>query len=162
GRQAADAEVEMLALHGHLDSAVLGSPFLGDVDLTHDLDTRDHRRQQPARRAVTLHQHAVDAVADPDTIGERLNVNIAGAKVDGFLDDQIDEFDDGGVAFVLGSGRRGQGGLAEIDGRVGELLQHRVDRFRFRLAIMPVDRLDDLFAGGQDRLNVLVEYEGKL
>src|SRR5207244_3579524 len=51
-RQAADAEVEMLALDGHLDSAVLGSPFLGDVDLTHDLDTRDHRRQQTARRAV--------------------------------------------------------------------------------------------------------------
>ena len=50
-------------------------------------------------------------------------------------------------------------GLGEVDLRVGELGEHRVDRLRLGLAVVPVDRLDDLLAVGQDRLNVLVQDE---
>ena len=42
---------------------------------------RDEQRgQQPARRAVALDQHAVDPVADPDAVGERLDVDVAGPQ----------------------------------------------------------------------------------
>ena len=53
------------------------------------------RGEQPARRAVALDENAVDAVADADAVGERLDVDVAGAQADGFLDDQVDELDDG-------------------------------------------------------------------
>ena len=53
------------------------------------LRRRDDRGQQAARRAVALDQHAVDPVADPDAVGERLDVDVAGPQADGFLDDQV-------------------------------------------------------------------------
>ena len=53
------------------------------------------------------------------------------------------------LAVAAGGGRFGFG---EVDGRVGELGEHRVDRLGFGLAVVPVDRLDDLLAGGEDRL----------
>ena len=81
-RQDADAQVEVLAVDRHLDPAVLGPALFGDVDLAHDLDAGGQRRQQPARRAVALDQHAVDPIADPDAVGERLDVDIAGPQVD--------------------------------------------------------------------------------
>ena len=61
---------------------------------------REHRGQQPARRAVALDQHAVDAVADADAVGERLDVDVAGPEADRFLNDQVDELDDRGVALL--------------------------------------------------------------
>ena len=64
----------------------------------HDLDTRQDRGQQPARRAVALDQHAVDPVADADAVGERLDVDVAGPQADRFLNDQVDELDDRGIA----------------------------------------------------------------
>ena len=33
--------------------------------------------EEPAGGAVALHQHAVDPVADPDPVGERLDVDVA-------------------------------------------------------------------------------------
>ena len=43
GRQDADAQVEVLAADAGLDPAVLGTPFLGDVDPAHDLEAGDQR-----------------------------------------------------------------------------------------------------------------------
>ena len=40
GRQDADAQVVVLAVEVHLDAPVLRPALLGDVDATHDLDTR--------------------------------------------------------------------------------------------------------------------------
>ena len=89
-----------LPCDGHLDAAVLRPALLGDVDAAHDLDTREHRGQQPARRTVALDQHAVDPVADADAVGERLDVDVAGPQADRFLDDQVDQLDDRGVALL--------------------------------------------------------------
>ena len=50
---------------------------LGDVHLGEDLDAGEQRAQQPPRRAVALDQHAVDAVANPDPVFERLDVDVA-------------------------------------------------------------------------------------
>ena len=41
--------------------------------------------------------------------------------------------------------------LGEVDGGVGELGEHGVDRFGFGLAVVAVDGLDDLLAQGEDR-----------
>ena len=65
-----------LPCDGHLDAAVLRAALLGDVDLTHDLEAGEQRREQPARGGVALDQHAVDPVADPDAVGERLDVDV--------------------------------------------------------------------------------------
>ena len=51
-------------------------------------------------------QHAVDPVADPDAVGERLDVDVGRPHRDGFLDDQVDQPDDRGVALLQGVGRR--------------------------------------------------------
>ena len=43
GRHRVDAQVEVLAVDGDLDSAVLRDALLGDLHLRHDLDSRDDR-----------------------------------------------------------------------------------------------------------------------
>ena len=86
-----------------------------------------------------------------------------GPQVDRLLDDQ--------VAPAGRPGRRDSSppaiaatrlGLGEVDGRVGELVEHRVDRLGFGLAVVPVDRLVDLLLDGEDRLDVLVQDELEL
>ena len=53
-------------------------------------------------------------------------------------------------------------GFGEVDGGVGELGEHGVDRLRFGLAIVPVDGFDDLLARREDRVDVLVQNELQL
>src|SRR5439155_12590073 len=119
GRQDADAQIEVLARDGHLDTAVLGASLFRDVDRPHDLDTRHHRGQEAPRRRVALDQDTVDAVAHPDAVGERLDVDVAGPQADGLGDDQVDQLDHRGVG-VLGGGQvLGLLRLREVDLRVG-------------------------------------------
>src|SRR5262249_4338416 len=152
------AQVVVLVLDRHLDPAVLGATLLGNVDRRHDLDAREDRGQEAAGRAVAFDQDAVNSVPDPDAVSEWLDVDVAGPQADGSLDDQVNEFDDrGGASFealARGGIRRG-----EVDGGVGELLQHRVHGFRFRLAVVPVDGLDDLLAAGEHGLYIFVQDE---
>ena len=153
-----------MPLQVHLDAAVLRPALLGDVDDAHDLDTREHRRQQTARRAVALDQHAVDPVADADAVGERLDVDVAGPQADRLLNDEVDQLDDRGVAVV----RRRPAAVAVDSVSVKSMAvsvnsgQHRVHRLGFRLAVVPVDGLDDLLARRQDRLDVFVQDELQL
>src|SRR5262249_22576483 len=91
GRQDAHAHVVVLVVEAELDAAVLGAALLGDVDAPHDLDTRDHRGQEAARRTVALDQHAVDPVAHADPVGEGLDVDVTGPQADRFLNDEVDQ-----------------------------------------------------------------------
>ena len=52
--------------------------------------------------------------------------------------------------------------FGEVDGRVGELLQHRVGAFADRLAVVAVDGLEDRLAGGQGDVDLPVENEPQL
>ena len=54
--------------------------------------------------------------------------------------------------------------LGEVDRRVGELLEHRVDRLGLRrgAAVILVDRLDDRFLRGQRDLDLAVQHEPEL
>ena len=132
GREHADAQVEFLAADGDLDPAVLGAALLGDVDLRHDLDAGEHGAQQPAGRAVALDQHAVDPVADADPVLERLDVDVGGPQLHRLLIIRCTSLTTGALVSSTSSPPPSSlafFGLGEVDGRVGELLQHRVDRF---------------------------------
>ena len=90
-----DAEVDGLARHAQLEAAVLRHALFGDVELRHDLDARDDRavkalRNRPHRRL----QHAVDAVLHVHRVVLRLDVNVAGAPLDGREDRRVDQPDD--------------------------------------------------------------------
>src|SRR5207302_1849753 len=82
-----------------------------------------------------------------------------GAQANRLLDDQVDELDDGGIALLEGGAAGESFRLGEVDGGVGELRQHRVDRLRLALAVVAVDRLDDLLARGEDGLYIFVQNE---
>ena len=86
GGQGADAEVHVDLVDDHLDAAVLGEAFFGDVDAGHDFEAADERAFHAQGDAVALDAFAVDAVADADAVLHRLDVNIAGAIADGFAD----------------------------------------------------------------------------
>ena len=76
-RQRRDAEVDDPVAHLELEPAVLRHPPLGDVELRQDLDARGERRLHLERRLHHFQQRAVDAVANPDLVLERLDVNVA-------------------------------------------------------------------------------------
>ena len=91
GGHGGDANVHPAAAQGHPDAPVLGQPALGDVHLRHDLDPRrDGRLQAPGRRLL-LEEDAVDAVPDAQGVLEGLDVDVGGPRVDGVLDEEIDE-----------------------------------------------------------------------
>ena len=67
----------------------------------------------------------------------------------GFLNDQVDELDDRRIALVGPGHAARRFRFREIDLRVGELAEHRVDRLGFALAVVPVDGRDDVLAVGE-------------
>ncbi len=75
-REHAHAQVEVLAVHGHFDAAVLRAAFLADVDAAHDLEARQQRGEQPPGRRIELHQHSIDPIADPHAVREWLNMDV--------------------------------------------------------------------------------------
>ena len=83
-RQHGDAEVHVLAgAELELDAAVLRQAPLGDVERRHDLDARGDGVLELERRLHDLFEHAVDAVADAEHLLEGLEVDVAGAPLDG-------------------------------------------------------------------------------
>ena len=89
------AEVDRLARQAQLEAAVLRHALLGDVELRHDLDARDDRAvealvDRPHRRL----QHAVDPVLHVHRVVLRLDVDVAGAALDGGVDRRVDQADD--------------------------------------------------------------------
>ncbi len=79
-----------------VDAAVLRQALLGDVELGHDLEARDHGALQrlDVLRHRHLVQHAVDAVADAQVVLHGLDVDVRRALVERFADDLVHELDD--------------------------------------------------------------------
>ena len=74
-----NADVDLAAGDAELDAAVLRQPLLGDVEPGHDLEPADDRGLEAVdlgRHRLRV-QHAVDAVADLDARGLRLDVDVA-------------------------------------------------------------------------------------
>ena len=109
------------------DPAVLRHPLLGDVELAHDLQPRDHRADHPLRHVRRLLQHAVDAEADPQLALFGLEVDVGGPLPHRLGEDAVDELDH---RRVLGAGL------------------HVADRGRASRPRPPAVLLDDRLGGG--------------
>ena len=112
GRQGGNTQVDLLAGGGDLNAAVLRDAFLGDGDVGHDLQARDHGELQALGRAVHLDQNTVDAVTDAEPFFERLKMDVRRPTGNRLKDDLVNELDDGRVVFIggLGAVGRGRGG----------------------------------------------------
>ncbi len=101
GRDGRDAHVDRAAGDAQADAAVLGQALLGDVELGHDLDARDHQRRDAALGLQHLAQHAVDAEAHHQAVLERLDVDVGGVLADRLGQQRIDQADDRRVIVAL-------------------------------------------------------------
>ncbi len=81
--------VDRAILQPQTDAAILRQPTLGDVEIGHDLEPADDRRREMRRRRRRGLQHAVDAIADAQPIGERLEMHVGGARLERFENEQI-------------------------------------------------------------------------
>src|SRR5690606_36746971 len=99
GRQGVHPEVDRLIVNRNVDRAVLRQARLGDVQIRHDLDTRDQRRFHAVGRTGDFVQATVDAQAHAHERFIRLDVNIGGFAVQTLHQDLVHQLDDGaGVA----------------------------------------------------------------
>ena len=124
-----------------LDAAVLRQAALGDIQLGHQLEARDDGGLQFARRRFLVEEHAIHAEADAEFLLERLDVNVAGALLDGLGDHGVHQADDGRLArhvaqvFEVGAGLL----VVALAGKV------RCSR----LAVVAVDGVEDFLLGGE-------------
>ena len=162
GGEHADAQVVMLLAEADLDAAVLAAALFGDVHAGHDLDAGKQRHEELAGRVVAFGQHAVDTVANTDALGERFDVNVAGAIVDRLLDDEVDQADNGGVALVgIGQSRAAGAGSRVLV--IGEaFLEQLGNGVVIVAAVVLVDEFLNLLLVGDSGDDLAVEDELKL
>ena len=98
-----DADVDGLVIQLEVDAAILRHAALGDVEIGHDLDARNHAGLQhlDLSRHGHLVEHAVDAVADAQIVFQRLDVDVSRALLERRAHDLVDETDDGRLGVVL-------------------------------------------------------------
>jgi hypothetical protein len=152
-RQGGDACLDHHAVDGELRAAVLRTPALGDVEAGHDLDAADGGGRRVARDGHDVAQQAVDAVADAQLVGLRLDVDVGGAGADGVGEHHVDEPDDrrrldalrrdlldlalAGVDAL--EHRRHVGGVLRQRPRAGQVVAHlAVDATRTLSSLAPV------------------------
>ena len=105
GGEHGDAEIDRIPVDVHLDAAVLGQAALGDVELRQHLDARDDGHRQLLGRRREFIQHAIDAVAHPELVLERLHVDVAGLVPDRIHQVPVDQTHD---RVVVGRGFGGR------------------------------------------------------
>jgi len=103
-----------------VNATVLGDAALGDVHLRHDLEAGDQGCVDMLGQLEDVMQDAVDAEADPDLVHERLDVDVTGAFLDGALENDFGDADDGSLVGYLGDGVHGHAALALLIVVVGE------------------------------------------
>ena len=94
GRDGGHAQIDVeRAEAAELDLAVLGLAPLGDVELRHDLQARDHRLAELGRQVEVGDQRAVLAEAHAHVLaaGVRLDVDVGGLLLDGVDDHLVDQ-----------------------------------------------------------------------
>ena len=101
GRDGRDAHVHRAAGDPQADAAVLRQALLGDVELRHDLDARDHQRRHGALGLQHFAQHAIDAEAHDQAVLERLDVDVRGVFLDRLREHGVDQADDRRVVVAV-------------------------------------------------------------
>src|SRR6266540_3097024 len=132
GRQAGDAQVHLAAAHQHAGPAVLRHARLRHVDVGQDFEPRGHGALHRLGDEQFGVKQAIDARADAHHVFLRLEMDVAGAAVDGPGDDLAYQPDDGHV-FIRHAGLLG--GVFEIHRRLfGFLIEDFFDRLVNRIA----------------------------
>ncbi len=151
GGQAGYPEVDGAAIEGEGQAAVLGGAGFGDVEAGDDLEA--HRDGGPVFPVQAAHglQHAVDAVADAQERGFRLEVHVRRAALDRLGQQGIDQAHHG--LGVLGAHLQAAPvHLAGLD-----LLENAVHGQVEAVELVQV--LEDLGLGGQHRLDVVAAFQ---
>ena len=94
GGEGRHPQIDALGTDVQRDAAVLGDAVLGDVHVGHDLEAGGDRRGDGLRAGRHVVEDAVDAVADPQVGGRRLDVDVRGALVERLEDEQVHVPDD--------------------------------------------------------------------
>ncbi len=98
GRQ---AQFHFAAVRGlGLDPTVLGFAFFRDVHSAQALEAADDRHRHLRRELIDGMQHPVDAKPHGALLAARFDVDIAGALLEGVLEQPVDDIDDVGVVGV--------------------------------------------------------------
>ncbi len=95
GGQDADAHIDGVAADVEFDAAVLRQAAFGDVEIGHDLDARGDGHGEMARRRHHFIEDAVAAIAHLVFVFERLEMDVAGAILDGQEHDHVEQLADG-------------------------------------------------------------------
>ena len=90
-----NTEVDVASFVTNAETAVLRHATLGDVELRHDLDTRDQRLVISEIDRIDFRvERAVDSILDLHFRVASLDVNIGSARLHRVVDDRVDELDD--------------------------------------------------------------------
>ena len=92
-----DPDVDLAAVDGHRDLAVLGAAALDDVHVGHDLEAAHEGRRHRRRELDGVVERAVDAEADPQLLVLGLDVDVGGPVAQGLGDEQVHDLHDGRV-----------------------------------------------------------------
>src|SRR5262249_17471882 len=85
-RDDGNADVDFAPLDAQLDAAILRQALFGDIQPRHDLEAAEDRRLEAdnlLRHRLRV-QQTVDAVANPQAVRLRLDVNVAGSRINRF------------------------------------------------------------------------------
>ena len=93
--QRRDPEVDVPPLVLEAETPVLGEAPFGDVHPGHNLEAGQDRRLQALGGRLRVKEHAVLAVAHPELVLKRLQVNVAGPDLDGPGNQQVHQLNDG-------------------------------------------------------------------
>ena len=129
-----------------LDAAVLRQAALGDIQLGHQLQARDDGGLQLARRRFLVEEHAVDAVADAEFLLERLDVDVAGALLDGLRDHGVHQADDRRLARHVAQ-------VLQILARPAASPSNSRVGMPLGLAVIPVDGVENFLLGREHRID---------
>src|SRR5262249_23646151 len=111
--------------HAYGDAAILRQTGLGNIEVSHNLETRQNARLQSFRGLQDFVQHAIDAVSHHERALEGFNMNITGRMVYRSREHEVDELNDGRFGVVLQNVARPLQLLDEVPQRlVIEFLDH--------------------------------------
>jgi hypothetical protein len=140
-----------------VDAAVLGEAALGDVHAGHDLDAAGDGGVHLEGWAEFFGETAVDAVADAEEVFAGLDVDVAGAVLDGGVNAVVDELDDGGVAgHLLDAGDVLDGGVVDDGELVGiDVVDDVIDDEDGLVGEIGLEGGADVADGGGDDLDLI-------
>ncbi len=147
------------------DAAVLRQTPLGNIQGGHDFQAGNDREGEVFGRRGHFVKGAVHAVADFEFVLERLEMDVAGAVLDGLKENEVDETDDGGLVgevFQVGGGAGG-GGFGGFAGDFVVLAQFLEDvgDVGLGVAIVTADGPFDFGGIGHDRDDFLADDVGE-